>query len=508
MDFSQYIASPCADLDDFCKYLHYLNETLSLLHKKGERLGAENSVLSEENQALRQKVSSLEATLKALLHEKDILQESHDILDRRTKTNSRNSSLPPSQDIFDKPAPKPKSLRKKSGKRSGGQKGHKGAFLKPVEVPDHEVFHDITACSGCGHDLSNMPAHGNDMRQVFDTPIPQIEVTAHHASIKNCPHCGTRNKADFPPEATGSVCYGPNIKGLSVYFQNHHFVPEKRTADILKDVFNVPISAATIANFGKDLSGKLSDWLEKTSLLLRKKAGIKHADETGFRIKGANHWLHCLSTPLACIYKATPKRGDIFQNMTGILVHDHFKSYFKLDNVTHALCGAHILRELQDLDEQGEAWATKMKRFLERSLRFNREIIRKYPKNAQNIRTIFLKIATEAIHYHEKQPPPKKNSREKRKGHNLALRLHSHIEDVLRYLFEPGVPFTNNEAERDMRMMKLRQKISGGFRTMDGAETFARLRSLMNTAQKQGQNILKTIKNATLSGNIPLPKIS
>jgi len=292
-----------------------------------------------------------------------------------------------------------------------------------------------------------------------------------------------------------------------VYLQNYQLLPEDRLAEGMNDLFGVPVTTGTIANICRKAADRLRDTVASIEKLVAT-ANITHLDETGFRIAGQLNWLHVMSTKKLTHYRIDT-RGAMPENLTGMIVHDHFKSYYTIKGVKHVLCNAHHLRELVAVGKlDGEKWAGRMGWILRQML----QITHRYADADKNIpeetsRKILLlydKTLATAIAYHESLPPlPGKNgkkSRAKRKGHNLALRLQKFKEDVLRFWHDPDVPFTNNLAECDLRMMKVRQKISGGFRTLEGAEIFATIRSFISSARKQGLNILQALRHPEMLG--------
>jgi transposase len=304
------------------------------------------------------------------------------------------------------------------------------------------------------------------------------------------------------------VQYGPRIAAFVVYLLHFQFLPEDRLVTLMRDLFGVSLAAATIAAMSRSCAQRLQG-LAAAICAHVANAKVKHMDETGFRIAGKTQWLHVASTTLMTFYRTCAKRGSLLENVVGIVVHDHWKPYYLMKGVLHALCNAHHLRELQALIEiEKEDWARKMRILLRRAchatnLARERDIALK-PRLIARIKRRYQAIVAEGIAFHEAQPtlaapvpagqPKRRGRRKRRVGHNLLLRLVQRQEDVLRFLSDPDVPFTNNEAERDGRMAKLRQKISGGFRTLSSAEDFAVIRSVLSTARKQGWNILQTLR--------------
>lgn len=424
-------------------------------------------------------------------------------LERRLGLNSGNSGKPPSSDGYGK-KPSPQNLREKTGKKSGGQEGHEGKTLKQVENPNAVVDHYPSACAGCGGALGLAQARGHRKRQVFDLPKPQpVEVIEHRAHSCACPRCGAKTDASFPADVSARTQYGANIAALAVYLQHWHFVPEDRLAELMRDVFGIELTTATIAAMAQR---KAAEWKPLADDIGEqvKQADVKHMDETGHRVAGVLQWLHVASTWLLTFYRTSSKRGAMLEDVSGIIVHDFWRPYFTITGITHALCNAHHLRELKSLIEiEKEPWALAMFRFLRHACHAaNLARERKQPLKPAFLDWLSARydaIVTQGLAFHDAMPPldpagsKKRGRRRRRTGHNLLLRLRDHKHDALRFLTNPDVPFTNNQAERDIRMMKLKQKISGCFRTESGANTFATLRTVLSTARKQGWNILDTL---------------
>jgi transposase len=422
-------------------------------------------------------------------------------LERRLGLDSSNSGKPPSSDGLKKP-PRVGSLRERSGKKSGGQKGHRGETLRRSETPDAIIDHYPAACTECGAALTAATATGHVARQVFDLPEPRpLVVTEHRAHGCRCAGCGTETRAGFPEGVAAPVQYGARIGAFVLYLLHYQLLPEKRLAALMADLFGVKLVTATIARISQDCARRFQGFADAARDRVAD-APVKHMDETGFRIGGKTQWLHIASTLWLTFYRVSPKRGSLLASVTGIVVHDHWKPYYTLTGVLHALCNAHHLRELKALVEiEKEDWARKMQRLLRRAchatnLARERAVLLK-PSLIALIERRYDAILADGLAFHEAQPALTKAGRRGRQphrvGHNLLLRLSTRKQDVLRFLTDPQVPFTNNLAERDGRMMKLRQKISGGFRSEDGAKDFAVIRSVLSTARKQGWDILKTL---------------
>jgi transposase len=428
-------------------------------------------------------------------------------LERRLGLNSSNSSKPPSSDGLKRPA-RVKSLRERSGKIPGGQNGHKGETLRQVTDPDEVVDHYPSACSTCGEGLDPETSVGHSARQVFDLPEPApLVVTEHRAHDCRCEVCGAKTRALFPDGVNAPVQYGPRITAFVIYLLHYQFLPENRLVVLMADLFGVKVAAATIARMSRTCAERLQDFGETVRDLVAG-ALVKHMDETGFRIGGKTQWLHVASTTLLTFYRVCAKRGGLLANVAGIVVHDHWKPYYTMQGVMHALCNAHHLRELKALVEiEKEEWARKMQQLLRRACHaVNRARERGVPLKPRLLGCFerrYDAILAEGFLFHEAQAPlvspviedggKRRGRAPRRTGHNLLLRLATRKEDTLRFLHDATIPFTNNQAERDGRMMKLRQKISGGFRSLQGARDFALIRSFLSTARKQGWNIIDAL---------------
>ena len=446
---------------------------------------------------------------------KQLTEKVKDLENQLTK-NSSNSSKPPSSDGFKQPN-KARSLREKSDKKSGGQPGHVGSTLKQVKNPDYVVIHSPKSCSSCGCDLSSTKEEKEcaEKRQVFDIPPPKIEVTEHRISGKTCPCCGKITSSTFPEDITASTQYGVRIKALSAYFTNQHFMPFERLSLMFEDVFDIKISQGTISNIDKKLYANLECFEDNLkAYLLHSK--VLHFDETGIRCNKKTNWVHVVSSVSATFFGMHVKRGreainafNIMPKFKGLAMHDHWYPYFAYRNVQHLLCNAHHLRELTGIFEQEkEEWANNMKKLLLIAKKMTEEHIQDGklpPEKIEFILKEYNSIIFQGFLYHEKLPPLLQKTRGKtrqRPGKNLVDRLANYQQEVLRFIFDLSLPFTNNQGERDIRMVKLKQKISGSFRKLWRAKIFCRIRSYISTARKQDWNIfdaiIKAIQNAPL----------
>src|SRR5499433_633768 len=470
---------------------------------------ASPSELQQENTALRTENVALKARLAAVEAESAARKERIDELERRLRLNSSNSSKPPASDGLKKPprTPRVKSLREPSGRKPGGQKGHRGETLRPVENPDVIVNHYPETCTQCKASVPAKASTAYRSRQVVDIPEPKVLVTEHRAHGRACPNCDTVTWASFPEDVKAPVQYSARICAFVIYLLNYQLLPEDRLAQLMSDLFGLKMVPATIARMSAACAQRFQCFADTVRQHVAA-ARVKHLDETGFRIGGRTQWLHIFSTLLLTFYRISSKRGSLLSGVTGIVVHDHWKPYYLMTGVLHALCNAHHLRELKALVEiEKEEWARKMQRLLRRACHaVNLARERGVPLNPTLIelfRRRYDGILEEGIAFHEGQPAlvrataegqRKRRGRQRRRtGHNLLLRLSARKEDVLRFLSDPDVPFTNNQAEQDGRMMKVKQKISGGFRSEDGANTFVVNRTVISTAKKQDWNILKAL---------------
>lgn len=433
-------------------------------------------------------------------------------LERRLGLDSSNSSKPPSSDGPGKPPHRTRSLRERGKRKPGAQPGHAGKHLKRSEWVDHTIMHRPATCVRCQATLEDQPGRLVDSRQVFDLPAPApLVVTEHQRYRCQCPGCGAVTAGSFPPEVSAPVQYGSRLAAVVSYLSVGQFLPEDRLGQVLADLFGVSVSAGTIGQMIARAASRAQDFAAAVCEKIRQ-APVKHLDETGFWVGRQPQWLHVAGTDGAdglVHYRVSPKRGDVLAQAAHIVVHDHWTSYFQMSGVTHALCNAHHLRELTALVEiDGEAWARRMRRLLRR-LCHKVNLVREHPAGQTGAlppdtiaaaEQLYDRIIQDGIAWHEARPALprdiKRGRIRRRTGHNLLLRLKLHKEAVLLFLQNPAVPFTNNEAERDARMMKLRQKISGGFRTSQGADNFATLRTLIGTARKRGWNMLETLSRS------------
>ena len=436
------------------------------------------------------------------------LQERLEQLERRVKElegqlarNSSNSGQPPSSDGLSKPSPK--SLRTPSGRQPGGQPGHPGQTLQRVKNPDHIEVHRLEACPQCGgRGLGREPALDYESRQVFDLPERPLAVTEHRAEIKCCPHCGHTIRAEFPAGVRAPVQYGPRFQSLMVYLNQQQLLPYERLAQLCEDLFGQPLSVATLAAANERVYHHLEPFARALARQVPQ-AEVVHLDESGLRVAGTLHWLHVASTATLTAYGVHPKRGTEAMDALGLVgacrqwvVHDHWKPYFSYPECLHALCNEHLLRELKFLwEEDHQVWARQMSHLL---LEFHRRRQQHGEFNERQFQRALKRYR--AVLRRGRYRHPRRARGQGRTAQSQAANLLDRLEDfdlnILAFLFDERVPFTNNQAEQDIRMIKVRQKISGCFRTLRGAQIFCRIRSYLSTCRKQGQNLWEALQRA------------
>jgi len=443
--------------------------------------------LEAENAALRQLIAKLEARIVEL--------------ERQQGKHSGNSSLPPSTDDQQQRQARRKPARRQKGQRAKGkQPGAPGAHLQRVAEPDHVVGHVPDQCRGCGADLSGAPVVGVESRQVFDLPERRAEVTDHRAERRRC-SCGCVTAAAFPPEATAPACWGPRARAAAVYLMVRHHVPVARVAEVLSDLLGAPVSTGWLAGLTAEAADDLGPFMDDLRNRLADEP-VAHADETGCRVAGAKQWFRVLCTALLTYLAVHPKRGNkatdamgVLGRFGGVLVHDRWAPYWTYERISHAVCNAHVLRDLAAVAEVARyrPWADALacllldaKRRCERALGQGRAQL---PAGQRRlVRSRYDALLDEFFAAHPAPAAGWPKGSYDRDAANLASALRDHRDEVLRFVADLAVPFDNNQGERDLRMAKLQQKISGSFRTDAGARHFATVRSYIETGRKHGLN--------------------
>jgi transposase len=440
-------------------------------------------------------------------------------LKRQLAASSRNSSKPPSSDGLDKPAPK--SLRGRSGRKPGGQPGREGRTLRQIERPDEVVVHEPGACSGCGGWLTGEDRSvGVIRRQVFDIPTISVRVVEHRLISRRC-SCGAVTQAPAPAGVTAPVAYGPHAAAIAVYLCLGQHLPVARTACLLAELFGTPMSVGTVAAWTHRAAAALKPFTAVARAALTS-AELVHADETGLRVAGRLHWLHVASstrfTSLFCHRRRGKEAIDaagVLPGFTGIAVHDAFAPYARYGSATHALCNAHLLRELVAVADHSTAhpragadtpagwcWAAQVIDALLTLKAITDTGVLPDPDTLAVHRRLIVSAAL--LGASADTGPPGAVGRRHRA---LARRIRRRLEDYLRFATDPRVPFDNNPAERDIRMVKIKQKVSGCLRTLTGAQDFAAMRSYLSTAAKHGRRPFDVLTELT-SGNVWIPATS
>lgn len=436
-------------------------------------------------------------------------------LENQQRKDSRNSSKPPSGDGFKQ---RTKSLRKKSERPSGGQSGHPGSTLEWCEAVDEVVQHSVEACESCGTSLSAVAVIDYERRQVHELPPLRLQVIEHQAEIKCCAQCAWHTRGQFPAEVTSPAQYGSGLKGLMVSLMDTQLLPSARTCEVLSEVLKCQISEGTLYNVRAQCFERLAPVEAQIKERIMTSA-VMHCDETGLRVNSKLWWLHVASTACLTYYFVHPKRGQkainemaILPTFKGISVHDGWQSYFRYDCL-HSLCNAHHLRELRFITERYEQpWAAEMTTLLVEmktavdDAKSNPDTSLSRPQRIKFERRYRDLLADG---FKANPPPPVDQSLPKKRGRvkqsppkNLLDRLQAHQSAVLAFMHNFQVPFDNNQAERDVRMMKLKQKISGCFRSPAGAQQFGRIRGYVSTLRKQGLSVLNALTSVFLGSPV------
>jgi transposase len=437
------------------------------------------------------------------------LEERVKSLEDQNNKTSRNSSKPPSTDTFRKI----KGQRKPSGKSVGGQKGHKGHTLEMAKNPDHLIVHPVTQCESCGRSLCDAEAASYERRQVFDLPPIKVEVFEHQAERKICPNCGCLNKATFPKEVAYPVQYGTRLKSVATYLNQYQLVPFDRLRETFVDLFSHRLSQSTLI----DINRACYDILEPVEEAIKQQliaSPVICLDETGMRIEGKRKWCHVVSTKNLTYYAAHSHRGSKANEDMGILpvysgtaMHDGWSAYFKF-NCKHALCNAHHIRDLlfiHEVDKQN--WARDLidhlidiKTVVEsRKPIYSKLDLPEIKEFEEKYDQIIDRAKLEnppLIATNSPGPIKKRGKKKKTKPQNLLERLEKYRREALAFMHDFEVPFDNNLAERDLRMMKVQQKISGNFRSWEGANIFCRIRGYISTVKKNSISVIDAIQGA------------
>nr|WP_260408685.1 IS66 family transposase [Planomonospora venezuelensis] len=455
------------------------------------------------------------AQLKA---ENAALREENAELRRQLGTNSRNSSKPPSADGLAKPPPT--SMRGRSGRKAGKQPGAPGSALMQVANPARTVPHLPDTCGGCGAGLAGTaPAGEPVIRQVFDLPETVVEVTAHELHARACTGCGHVTRATAPAFAGAPAVYGPRVRALAAYLSAQHHIPVGRIAEILTDVAGAEVSTGWVA----DAVTAMARVLAPVDAAVREaiaQAPVAYFDESVTRVSGKNHWLHvAATTTLSAYHIDSYGRGTdsiiafgILPRFTGVAVHDAYRSYVGFEECTHALCNAHIVREATGIGEfdavaRADGWAQALVDLLGDGHRWvaawrEKGHDRLPDFKLDDLSRRFDELVERALSAH----PPRGSGRQS-PARNLALRLRERKAEVLRFAADFAVAFSNNTAEQAIRMIKTKTKVSGGFRTLKGAQVFLAIRGYISTVRKNGLRAAQALHDALL-GNPWTPALT
>ncbi len=436
-----------------------------------------------------------------------------DAVEAKLGMNSENSSKPPSSDGLAKKPKKTSSLRGKSGKTVGGQPGHKGNTLKRVAEPTDMKDHPLPEwCDCCQRALPLETAQVLEWRQVLDVPAMSFDVVEHRTYTVAC-SCGQRHDSVFPAEVSETVQYGPNVRTLGVHLTQGQMLPYARAAELIAELYGLSVYPATLVAWVGEARAALQGTADVIAWKLHH-APVLSADESGLRVDGKLHWMHVAATDNLTWYGLHEKRRldaitahGILPKRLGVLVHDCWAPYWKLNHGLHALCNAHLLRELVYVQQlTGQIWPATLTQFLLSAQRLTNAARRQQrPLDVDTVAaftTVYDDIVREGEQLHpvilKSNGKPGKQS----EAHNLLRRFRLHADAILRFIADPSVPFTNNVAERAIRMPKVKQKISGCFRTVAGADNFCVIRSCLDSLRKQGHSMLNVLRQAFIGDPI------
>ena len=487
-----------------------------LIHLRDENrlLREQASVQQELINRQQEQITLLERELSMQQEQMSQFAEQVKALQERLAKDSHNSHLPPSSDRFSR---QPKSLRKKSGKKPGGQEGHPGKTLLFSPSPDEVLVHPVERGAQCQADLRQVPASVVERRQVVDVPPTRLLVREHHSEQKQCPQCQQITIAALPPEARAPVQYGPRIAATAVYLVQQQLLPLARACEVMEDLLCVSLSEGTLCDVITRCANNLADVEQQIKEALIQSEVI-HQDETGLYVAGHRHWMPVTCTPTLTHYGVHASRGrkaleaiGILPRFAGTSVHDGWRSYF-LYACAHALCLVHLLRELTFLaEEQRLAWAADLKALLldmkeatDQAREQGRVTLHPLEREDWQVQFVALVAHADATTPTAQAPPGTKGHAKQSPARNLLDRLIDDQQAVLAFLHRLVVPFDNNQAERDVRMVKVQQKVSGSFRSEAGATAFCRIRGYLSTLRKQGVDLLASLE-ATLRGHPILP---
>jgi transposase len=480
-----------------------------------QQLRREKSQWQDQLAQRDEQIAQRDEQIAQMQHELKRLSEQVQALQEQLKKDSHNSHLPPSSDRFHR---QPKSLRKSNGKKPGGQSGHAGSTLMQSQTPDVVMRHSVEQCKHCQQDLREVESVQVDRRQVIDLPPKRLVITEHQAECKVCPVCQQVTQADFPKDVRAPVQYGAAFGAVGVYLVQQQLLPYERACEVMQDLLGPTMSEGTLQTLVQRCAERLCPVEEQIKAALTQ-ADVLHQDETGLYVAGKRQWMHVSATEQLTHYAVHAKRGHkaldaigILRDFHGVSVHDGWQSYWRYA-CQHALCNVHHLRELIFLHEQlQQGWAGQrqellldMKAAVDQARAEGRKAL--HPFEVQDWKTRSAALLQEGYQANPPDPPPetsKKGRRKQSPARNLLDRLSTHQDAVLAFLENFAVPFDTSLAERDIRMVKVQQKVSGCFRSVGGAQAFARIRGYLSTLRKQGMPVLTALEQA-LVGHPVLP---
>jgi transposase len=473
---------------------------------------------AEEIDKLKAQLARLKEEVSELHYRNCQLQRRNAELEAQFSKDSHNSARPPSTDPAW--AKRTKSLRRPSGRRPGGQAGHRGVTLRLAAHPNRVIEHRPDQCRHCHAALVDELVVRHLRQQVIDVVPAKLRVTEHRLCVVRCSTCGQATKGEFPTEVRSRVQYGASVKARVLYLQQYQLLPYQRTAEAMRDLFGCQLSAGTVTNIVRECAAQLVDTELRIKQRLRR-SGVIHADETGLRVAKRAQYIHVASNARLTHYAYDSRRGRAAMDEIGILpkyrgmcVHDGWWSYDYYTACRHSLCCVHLLRELTffvELNAEQQAWAEPLKELLleiKAAVERARENGRTHLSVAEQ--TTFTQRYDELITQGLSVNPPLSRAVSEegsttiapesgvgqKQARNLLLRMQRRRAEVLRFMTDFAVPFDNNQAERDLRMVKLQQKTSGCFRSEEGARRFCRIRSYISTMRKQGRGVLEALSGA------------
>lgn len=452
---------------------------------------------------MRKEVKELRKENKRLREVNSLLVKENEELRRRLNLRSHNSSKPPSSDPLWERAQRPVKAKSKNRKR-GGQLGHKGSNLKKFTQIDFLKEHTYDTCPYC--QSNKLLLKGIKTRQVLDIPRPKMEVTEHRFYEYQCLNCCATILNDKIQDYKQSVQYGPNIKSFVNYLNVYQLLPYKRLVAMIKDLFGHKISQGSISNFNSELSTKLKGFIAELKNYFIQPDKVFHSDETGCMVGKQNYWLHVYCDQNKTLLQGHRSRGTKAMNEIGILdkaqgtvVHDRYMSYPSYKEVGHALCNAHILRDLKGVEENAKCkWATQIKSILlkAKSYKTNDKLsskrkarLQKEYENILRSQRKYYQTKEEELKLQHPKKRPKRST-----DHNLYIALWKYKHEILKFMYHKEIPFDNNQAERDLRMFKVKMKISSLFQSPYWLEVNANIRSFISTIVKNEGNVLESIQ--------------